>query len=519
MILVGQFLVKIDLNTITGFQIINATAGLDNTLIGNDLANTWHFTADDSGTLENSVFPAPTLLTFSNFPNVSGGSNNDSFIFDGTFQLTGTVGIDGGEGSNSIKSPAATTIWNVTSVSTGTVNIGGTDITPYINVSDLNGSSANDTFNLSPNITLPAIHAGSGSNTLNFLAGWSTPVTIDLNSIQAFQTISAPPLLDNILVGNDDVNQWHITNDHAGTLENTVYPFPNVFTFSNFPILNGGSLNDTFTFDGLFQVTSIEGGAGETNTLFGPDTDNTWTVTAANSGNFDATGMTNPILFSGIQNLVGATFQDDFILNGGVVSQVDGGGGENSLTSLNSTWLITSSDAGSVDGMAFVNIGNLTGGSQADFFVFDDGATLSGQIDGGAPANQNVLNYSAYTTPVVITLITPTSGTASNLGNGFINIGQFVGNFACTNCPEPPPAFSPERAAGLRTDLMLALTKEIGYFEWSYEKQIFYNIYKSILNRVLVMDQLVKWRVEDRVTPYWDSLFENSKSRLQGSYR
>jgi len=508
--------VTIDLNVITGFQTINATAGPSNVLIGNDLPNTWHFIADDTGTLENSTYLLPTPFSFSNFPNVTGGSDNDSFIFDSAVHLTG-AGIDAGGGSNSITSPAINTTWNVTSQTDGSINIGGSDQTTYVNVSSLNGSSANDTFNLSPNITLPAIHADSGSNTLNFLAGWSTPVTIDLNSIQAFQAISAPPSLNNILVGNDDINQWHITNDNAGTLENTFYPFPTVFTFSNFPILTGGSLDDTFTFDGLHQVNSIEGGAGGTNTIFGPDTDNTWTIATTNGGTLNSTGITSPISFTDIQSLVGGSIQDDFKLNNGTVSQVDGGLGTNSIESLNSTWLITANDAGSVDGMAFVNVGNLIGGSSDDYFVFSDGITLSGQVDGGAPASGNTLDYSAFTTPVTITLTGPSSGTATNLDNGFINIGQFVGNYVCTNCPSPPVVvrtFSAEKAQGLRTDLMLALTKEIEYFEWSYDQILFYNIFKTVLNTVLVSENLVQWQIEDKMTPCSNHLFEMSKERL-----
>ncbi|MGE0199130.1 MAG: beta strand repeat-containing protein, partial [Simkaniaceae bacterium] len=386
--------VTIDLNLITGFQIINATAGLDNTLIGNNLPNTWHITADNGGTLENTIFPSPILFSFTNFPNIQGGNSSDVFTFDGTFQMTGSVGVNGGGGSNTINSPTIDTVWNVLSQTTGNLNPGGLDLTNYINIGTLNGSLANDTYNLSPNINPPFIHAGGGSNTLNFLAGWTTPVTINLNSIVAFQTIAAPPGLNNTLIGNNLANQWNITANNAGTLENAAYPFPMLFTFSDFP--------------------------------------------------------------------------------------------------------------------------NLTGGNQNDLFIFSDGIMLSGQVNGGAPASGNTLDYSAFTTPVTITLTTPTSGTASNLGNGFINIAGFIGNYNCTNC-STKTQFSLVKAKGLRTDLLIALMKDIDYYEWNYDQIIFYNIYKTVLNSVFDSESLVRWHVEDRATPYLNHLFQASKDRLKNS--
>jgi len=490
--------VTIDLNNITGFQVINATPGFNNTLIGNDDTNTWQITANDSGTLQNSTYPIAPFFSFSNFPNLQGGSGNDTFIFTGVFQLTGPVGIDGGtSGTNTITGTNTGNTWTVSSPTTGTIDAGG-GATNYSNIGVLNGGAGNDIFNVADGAVSPTppptVSAGGGTNTLNFVA-WTVPVTIDLNNITGFQVINATPGFNNTLIGNDDVNTWHITADESGTLENSTYPIAPFFSFSNFLNLQGGSGNDTFIFDGSFQVSSIQGAAGQ-NTINGPDADNTWAITTTNGGNLTSVGIASLITFTDIQNLIGGSSQDDFVLNNGTVSQVDGGLGTNSLTSLNSTWLITANDAGSVDGVAFINVGSLIGGSDDDSFVFSDGVTLSGLVDGGAPASGNTLDYTAYTTPATITLTGPTSGTATNLGSGFTNIGQFVGNYICTNCPTPPVprrTFPSEKAKGLRSDLMLTLTKEIEYFEWNYDRILFYNIYKTVLNTVLVNEDLMQW--------------------------
>lgn len=50
----------------------------------------------------------------------------------------------------------------------------------------------------------------------------------------------------------------------------------------------------------------------------------------------------------------------------------------------NSTWNITGSDAGDVEGVTFSGIENLTGAANnEDTFVFTDGGSLSGLLDGG----------------------------------------------------------------------------------------------------------------------------------------
>src|SRR5262249_59779158 len=79
------------------------------------------------------------------------------------------------------------------------------------------------------------------------------------------------------------------------------------------------------------------------------------------------------------------------------------------------TWTIAAADTGDVGGVwSFQGFGDLTGGDGDDVFRFLDGASVSGQVDGGHGVN--ALDYSAYTTGVVVNLRLGTAtGTAGGL--------------------------------------------------------------------------------------------------------
>jgi hypothetical protein len=101
-----------------------------------------------------------------------------------------------------------------------------------------------------------------------------------------------------------------------------------------------------------------------------------------------------------------------------------GGSGTNTIQGPDSsnTWLIEGHDYGAVTGpnaFAFRNIDNLIGGALDDLFIMSDGATLDGSIDGGA--GNNTIDYSRYTTPVTVDLIT---GQATGIAGGIKNINN-----------------------------------------------------------------------------------------------
>jgi hypothetical protein len=107
-----------------------------------------------------------------------------------------------------------------------------------------------------------------------------------------------------------------------------------------------------------------------------------------------------------------------------------GGGGNNTLVGPDAanTWHLTGTGAGTLSGtlvaglLTFTQIQNLSGGSNTDLFRFEDGQGVAGKIDGGG--GTNTLDYSAYTSNVIVDLQTDT---ATGVGATIANIGNVNG--------------------------------------------------------------------------------------------
>ena len=159
------------------------------------------------------------------------------------------------------------------------------------------------------------------------------------------------------------------------------------FSFAAVENLTGGTANDTFKFAAGGSVTGKINGGGGTNTLdYSGDggiaaTVNLATDTATKTGGF-----------ANIQKLVGSTSTADKLI------------GPNSTN----TWSITAVNGGTVGSFSFSGIENLTGGSGLDVFVFGAGKSVSGKINGGGGGN-DWLDYAAYTTPVTVNLAAGTA--------------------------------------------------------------------------------------------------------------
>ena len=80
-----------------------------------------------------------------------------------------------------------------------------------------------------------------------------------------------------------------------------------------------------------------------------------------------------------------------------------------------STWNLTGANTGNIAGLvnSFTTTENLTGGSDADSFIFATGGSVSGAINGGD--GTDTLDYSAYTTQVAVNLGLGSTGLAANL--------------------------------------------------------------------------------------------------------
>jgi acrosin len=203
------------------------------------------------------------------------------------------------------------------------------------------------------------------------------------------------------------------------------------------------------TFSGLADgaqdaITVINDGG--TDTLIGTNFATTWNTTASNSGEA-AVGAATPyhLAFTDFANLTGGSQSDDFVFSDGVgvTGTITGGGGADTLDFSNYssglTATISTGDTGSISsgsvGFNFSAVGSLVGGQGDDAFVFDDGATLSGSIDGSG--GSDTLDFSSYLTGQSVTLTGLGSvgfdGTVSTITGGFSNISNFAGSTSGTD--------------------------------------------------------------------------------------
>ena len=186
-----------------------------------------------------------------------------------------------------------------------------------------------------------------------------------------------------------------------------------------------GAGNDTVRLASVFNMdVTLAGGEGS-DTLFGPNAQVDWYLDAAGAGSVGDSG------FTGFEFLRGGSAVDSFKFEDGgtLAGDIDGGGGSDNLisTSADNSWLLTAMNVGSLNGLGFASIENLLGGTGDDSFVLANGAGVSGTIDGGtddsaAPAVDS-FDYSAYTTAVTVNLAT----SAATGVAGFVAIDTFIG--------------------------------------------------------------------------------------------
>jgi hypothetical protein len=178
-------------------------------------------------------------------------------------------------------------------------------------------------------------------------------------------------------------------------------------------VIRGSNFDDHITLDidpailtsDLAGMVKVEGGGGN-DQLTGPARDTSWNLTGANSG--DVAGVD----FSDIENLIGAGADDNFTVSDGasLSGQIDGGAGTNALIAPDTAnvWQITGPDAGNLNGLAFVQVGNLIGGTADDTFVVSPSGSVSGKVDGGPDDGTltplDSLDYSALSTAVSVDL-------------------------------------------------------------------------------------------------------------------
>lgn len=329
--------------------------------------------------------------------NISSGGSNSVITTTGATSGTARSGIELRAGS-AINNTGNMTI-------TGTASSGSFD-----GVRLTSGNITNGTGILS--ITGIPSGAGSGINIVSGAiggAGSSGPVTLTSNTFNLVGTVSILAAGGTVVIqpiaGSDSLG----LGTSGGTL-----------ALSNAQIAQISAANGVF-FGRADQQVLNAGGATFTNALTTLRAD---TITIDNPLNAGA----NTLNFQTGLNGTGTFNLDNTITSGSSTLFGIGSPEDNTLLAgLNTTnsWNVTANDAGTITTptftMNFSNVGNLTGGTMNDTFSFADQQGLSGIVDGGDQTSADTLDYTAFTTPALISFLNPpenTEGLASNIAGG-----------------------------------------------------------------------------------------------------
>jgi hypothetical protein len=430
-----------------------------NSFIETDGTNVWHITDTNKGYINATSF------AFDEIQNLTGGTGDDTFIFTNAKGLTGSInggtigittnkldyslyttkvdvvltsahggvatGISGFSNinniigntnvtTNTLTGPNIDNTWNITDNDAG--NIGGASNFAFSKLQNLIGGTGNDDFVFTRGCGISgAIDGGTIAESITKRLDYSdyqTTVEVTLigtnaghgpgmSAIDGFRNINVivagTVATDNKLTGPDLPMNW-IIDTVAGSSAGTM-------SFANFQKLYGGSDTDVFTVStgAVPSNLAIDGGGGS-NTLRETDGANTWYVTAENAGRINDTDFT----FTKIQHLVAGNYNDIFNINAGSVETISGGGG-------NDTYHINGGNVAT----------SITGGTGNDYFVFTDGCSIDGTINGGTLAEGKIkqLNYASYLTAIEITLTDANAGHGPGMSvvAGFSNINKITG--------------------------------------------------------------------------------------------
>jgi Ca2+-binding RTX toxin-like protein len=330
-----------------------------------------------------------------------GEAGNDSLLggegHDGLLGGNDNDTLDGGNGNDALVGEAGDDLLLGGDGNDSLAGMAGND--------QIDGGNGDDLYYMTDAVSTDTLieAPGGGNDTLTYQL-FATPVTVDRRTNTAtgatglanIESVIGGAAAD-ILIGEDLPNVWHITAPDAGDINA-------IFFFSSFERLVGGLNTDTFQITPPGSISgSIDGGGGydtlDLSALPGPVQVNLATMTATAIANF-----------ANLELFLGSAASDTLL-------------GAN----LANTWRITAPNAGNIGGpglLDFSSFENLTGGTAADTFMFNDGMTLTGLIAGGGGAD--TLDFQLYTTPIAANLQTSSITGAA----GFSSIERLKGGAA-----------------------------------------------------------------------------------------
>ena len=369
------------------------------TLVGEDVDTEWVIEGSNSGTFDDS-----TETRFSGFGRLKGGSANDTFTFNGDdasmsnsvdggshtvgggdevvySNLTadkdvGVSGFDGIETITGDDNDHITLVGDDKATEWTLATTSEVDGINFSNISKVRGGSGTDTFDVMDSDGLAiAIDGGEG---VEDSVDYSVSGVDEISNGLTTRVEALVGAVTQTLVGADVDTEWVVNGSDSGTFDDGAE-----IRFSGFGRLKGGSSQDNFTIKVSGSSVDIDGGGGsnsltqESNAGF----TETWNIDGTNEGSSEKVDQ-----FRNIQMLIGGDGDDDFVFaNSGVVTEINGGEGENTLFAADTinTWAITGEDSGSVGSIKFEGIANLYGGSENDIFTLSSEASVTGVIDGG----------------------------------------------------------------------------------------------------------------------------------------
>jgi CHAT domain-containing protein len=265
-------------------NLIGGSSG-NNTLIGSNTANTWNLTAANTGNINGTV-------GFSSFQNLTGGTNNDTFVFSNGVGVSGT--INGGAGTNTLDYSAYNTPITVNlGIGTAT-NTGGLS-----NIENVTGGSNNDTLIGDANNNI--VRGNAGDDTLSS-GGGADILEGGTGSDRVVETQNANMTLTDTSLVIGDLGTQTLSSIEAATL--TGGAGVNSFTVTNWSgtaTIDGGTGDDTY-------IINLNGTAAGTTTVSDSGTTGSDTLTVNGTATAETLRLTATQLSRGAEtvNLNGA---------------------------------------------------------------------------------------------------------------------------------------------------------------------------------------------------------------------
>ena len=333
-------------------------------LIAANETNYWTVNSANGGAIYSNNDRTTRRVAFSNMETLTGNTGIDDFLM-GT---SGTIAqIDGGSGpgTNTLTGRNTDTTWNITAAGTANTltDTSGSTSEIYVanvtNINILNGGNAADTFDINANFS-GTINGGQGSDNFN----------IQTTGITFTGTLNGGADSDTLTAANE-ANYWTVNAINGGAIYSDSNRTTRRVAFSNMETLTGGTGTDNFLISNNGTIAQINGGGGTgTNTLTARNNANEWNINADNAGtlyidnNTDGFGSAYVNGFTNIQNLIGGTAADRFVMgsNGTISGTLDGG-------STSSNTLVSRQDVTNIWNFAIDESGTLTQSGESTPYV------------------------------------------------------------------------------------------------------------------------------------------------------